>query len=944
MGLPKEYDDFYHAVVQKIPVERIFSDPVRTLAYGIDASLYRLIPKLVIKVRSVEEVIEILKAAHQYKVPVTFRAAGTSLSGQAVTDSVLVMLSGGWGEYSISDGGETITLEPGVIGSQANYYLKPFARKIGPDPASINHAMIGGMAANNASGMCCGTSDNSYKTLHSMKIIFADGSVLDTADGLSRKTFCDRQPALIETIEQIRDEIQSDGELKAMIEQKYKIKNTTGYSLNALIDYRDPIDIISHLMIGSEGTLGFIAEITYTTVSESQFKASALIIYSDIGQACRAVMNLSRPLVAAAELVDRAGLRSVEDKAGMPDYLKELDESAAALLVETRADSAAELDNNISRIKEILADVPTLRPVAFTDVKDEYEKLWNIRKGLFPAAGSMRRTGTSVIIEDVAFPLAKLADATLELRNIMDRYGYEDGIIYGHALDGNLHYIFTQDFNGEAQIRRYEGLLRDVCDMVVNKYNGSLKAEHGTGRNMAPFVEIEWGKRAYGLMRRIKAAFDPDSLLNPDVIITDNQDVFLENLKPMAAAHEIIDKCIECGFCEINCPSQHLTATPRQRIALQREIARLSQTGEDDGKLQELIKGYAYFGNETCATDGLCATSCPVSINTGEHTKHLRAEEATVRQKKIAKFVAENFKKVTRLVKISLAGADAAHSLLGSAAMQALTGGMRKLSGNRIPQWNEWMPSAGSPPAQPGGAVRTSAPKVVYFPSCMSRVMGPARRDHDQRPLHQVMLSLLDKAGYEVIFPEKMDKLCCGLPFESKGLLDAADALSGQLEKALLISSNNGQYPVLCDTSPCVYRMKKVLDKRLHLYDTVEFIHDFLLRSLAFTKLPDTVAVHVTCSATKMGLGEKFRAIAECCAAHVVMPEKVRCCGFAGDKGFEVPELNESALAELKASLPPDCHAGYSNSRTCEIGLSHHSGISYQSIAYLVDRCTGPKQ
>lgn len=944
MGLPKQYEDFHHSIATKIPAERIFSDPVRTLAYGIDASLYRLTPKLVIKVRSADEVIEILRAATQYKVPLTFRAAGTSLSGQAITDSVLVMLYGGWEKYSVADGGEAITLEPGVIGARANNYLKPFDKKIGPDPASINNAMIGGMAANNASGMCCGTADNSYKTLRSMKIIFHNGTVLDTADDLSRQRFLDQNPELVGAIEQIRDEIAADSELKAMIAHKYKIKNTTGYSLNAFIDYQDPIDIISHLMIGSEGTLGFISEITYKTVTESRFKASTLVIYPDIGQACRAVMNLSRPLVAAAELVDRAGLKSVENEPGLPDYLKELDASAAALLIETRADNETELHDNIAKVKEVLAGVATLRPIEFTDVKAEYEKLWNIRKGLFPAAGSVRRTGTSVIIEDVAFPLPKLADATLELREIMDRYGYDDGVIYGHVLDGNLHYIFTQDFNGEAEIKRYEGLLRDVCDMVVKKYNGSLKAEHGTGRNMAPFVEIEWGKRAYAFMRRIKAAFDPDGILNPDVIITDNQQLFLENLKPMAAANEIIDKCIECGFCEINCPSHNLTATPRQRIALQREIARLRQTGEDAARLQTLIKGYAYFGNETCATDGLCATSCPVSINTGEHTKHLRAEEATDRQKKIAKYIAKNFKSVTRVVKVSLAGADMAHSLLGTAAMRAVAGGARKLSGNKIPQWDEWLPTAGKAPVQPCPGLGKPDRRVVYFPSCMSRVMGPARQDRDRRMLHEAMLSLLAKAGYEVIFPEKMDKLCCGLPFESKGLLEAADKLSHKLEKALLACSNEGQYPVLCDTSPCTYRMKRVLDKRLHVYDTVEFIHDFLLDKLQFTKLPDTVAVHVTCSATKMGLTEEFKAIAECCAAHIVVPEKVKCCGFAGDKGFEVPELNESALADLKPSLPPDCHAGYSNSRTCEIGLSRNSGISYQSIAYLVDKCAGPKQ
>lgn len=940
-NLPEKYKGFYHAIIRFIPETRVFADPIRTLAYGIDASFYRLLPKLIIKVNTPEEMGMILQVANDLKVPVTFRAAGTSLSGQSITDSVLLFATQGWSKYSISADGESISLEPGIIGSEANDYLKPYARKIGPDPATINNAMIGGIAANNASGMCCGTSDNSYKTVADMKIIFADGSMLNTADSASREAFSLTHAGMIRELEELRDEINNNEEVTDLIRRKFKIKCTTGYGINSFVDYHDPFDIIKHLMIGSEGTLGFITEITYKTIIDHEYKASALMIFPDMNTACLAVMKLDRSLVSAAELMDRASLRSVEEEAGMPSYLKTLNSEATALLVEVRAETKDGLTGLIEGTKECLSSISTVLPITFTDVKHEYEKLWHIRKGIFPAVGGMRNPGATVIIEDVAFPKERLAEAIGELRDTMDKYNYTDGIIYGHALDGNVHFVVTQKLDTDEEVNRYKSLIGDVCTMVVDKYHGSLKAEHGTGRNMAPFVELEWGKVAYVLMRKLKQVFDVDNILNPDVIITDNQLIYLENFKPMPMADDIIDKCIECGFCEINCPSKNLTLTPRQRIVVQREIARLKLTGEDNERLRRLEEDYVYFGDETCATDGLCSTSCPVGINTGEYTKKQRAQAMGDNGKSIGRLISKNFSFVTTMARLGLSTASVAHLMLGTTLMGGITKGLRSLSGNHMPPWNEYMAGAGKTPDPFKSKVGVVGRKVVYFPSCVSRTMGGAATgDKDQRQLSEVMIHLMEKAGYEVVFPADMDKLCCGMPFESKGLFETADNMSGELEKALLACSHEGEYPIVCDTSPCIYRMRKMMDKKLKMFEPLEFIHDYLMDKLEFMKQSETVAVHVTCSSTKLGLKEKFKVVAEACVTKVVMPAKVRCCGFAGDKGFEVPELNESALAELKDSLPADCRSGYSNSRTCEMGLSHRSGISYQSIVYLVDRCT----
>ena len=938
--LPAKYNKFLEDLQHVIPESRLVTDPLRTLAYGTDASFYRLIPKIVVKAHTETEVAQIVKTADRHDIAVTFRAAGTSLCGQAITDSVLVIAGSNWKDYKIMDNGDRIRLQPGIIGGLANGYLAPFGRKIGPDPASINAAMIGGIAANNASGMCCGTSQNSYRTVSSMRIILHDGTLLDTGDPHSRKSFCKTHPKLVADIENLGRKVKDNPVLADRIRRKFKIKNTTGYSLNALVDYEDPIDIMVHLMIGSEGTLGFISEIVYNTVIEHPHKASALMIFPHIENACTAAAILTQEPVAAAELMDRASLRSVENNQGIPSYFKTLSATTTALLVETRAHTAEELQSNINAIVHSLEDIETERPLEFTDAVDEYTKLWDIRKGLFPAVGAVRTIGTTVIIEDVAFPTKSLAEATLELQSLFALYHYNEAIIFGHALAGNIHFVFTQDFGTAEEVERYRRFMDDVCVMVVDKYDGSLKGEHGTGRNMAPYVEMEWGKDAYELMQAIKRIFDPKNLLNPGIIINPNPLAHIENLKPLPETNPIVDKCTECGFCETSCPSKNLTLTPRQRIVIQREISRLRSTGENAARLRQMEDDYIYQGELTCAVDGMCATTCPVAINTGELTKalrHLNTRDAQTQ--KWADRIAGNFDRVVGILRMGLKIGHLAHTFFGSRMMEKVTRLARRTSDNRIPLWNQYMPRGVNAPA--GNTLRHSAPlQVVYFPSCISRTMGPAKGDPDQDPLHEVTLRVLLRAGYDVIYPENMNRLCCGTPFESKGLVEQADMKAAELEDALMEAASGGKLPVLCDTSPCLHRMRQVMNPVLHLYEPVEFIHDYLMDKLTFSQLPRTVAIHNTCSSIKMELADKFRTVAQACARKVIVPQRVGCCGFAGDRGFTHPELNESALNELRPAVSQACSAGYSNSRTCEIGLSLHSGLYYKSILYLVDECT----
>ncbi len=934
--MAERYQKLKAALARFIPHRRLIDDPLRTLAYGTDASFYRMIPHLVVQVINEDEVSRLLQLAHEHHTPVTFRAAGTSLSGQAVTDSVLAMMEGNaWREHQILDHGKRIRLQPGIIGSQANSYLAPLGRKIGPDPASINSAKIGGIAANNASGMCCGVAHNSYQTLESMRIILANGTILDSGDAANREQFATTHHRLYDSLKSMAQAVQANTALAQRIRHKYQIKNTTGYSLNALVDYTDPIDILQHLMIGSEGTLGFISEITLSTLPEHPHKASSLVYFPDVESACEAVVTLKSQPVDAVEMMDRAALRSVQDKPGMPAKLSTLPDTAAALLLETRAADSEQLEQQIASILQSLTSAHTLGEISFTDIPAEFEALWKIRKGLFPSVGAVRAAGSAVVIEDIAFPLENLAAGTVELQQMLQRHGYTDAIIFGHALEGNLHFVITPDFNNPTEVERYRGFMDDLCHMVVDKHDGSLKAEHSTGRNIAPYVELEWGSEAYALMQQIKQLFDPHNLLNPGVILNPDPRVHVKNLKPMPETDPLIDSCIECGFCEPICPSRNLTLTPRQRIVILREISRLQANGEN---ASQLLRGFKWQGEESCAADGLCASRCPVGIDTGAMIKQIRSRQAGRGSQRVALAATRHMGAITGMTRGALAMVNGISRITGPGVIESISSGVSRLSSNRIPRWDRWMPRAASQ-TPPSPANSNNNRRVVYFPSCVSRSLGTASEDTEQRDLQQVILSLLQKAHCDVVIPPGVDALCCGLPFASKGLVEAADKSLQQMEDALWAASDQGALPILCDTSPCTELMLSNFSRELPLQEPVAFILEHLLPHLKQVKTLDSIVLHITCSARKMGLAGRFLQLARACAKEVILPEEEGCCGFAGDSGFTHPELNSAALSNLKAQIPDGCTAGYSNSRTCEIGLSRHSGIPFRSIAYLVDEC-----
>lgn len=995
--------------------DRIYTDYLRRFAYGIDASCYAYVPRVVVRAINESEIITLFTLSQKYNTPLTFRAAGTSLSGQACSDSVLVLANAFWQDIEIINNAESIKCSCGVIGVEANEALKPYGKKIGPDPATINNAMIGGIFSNNSSGMCCGVKQNSYNTIKSARFILHNGTILDTSKNAKPneniESFLQKHKDKADSLLALREEILQDKELCELIKRKFAIKNTTGYSINALLDFSEIKDIVNHLFIGAEGTLGFVSQVEYECVEDYAYKACALLFYKDLALGAKAVEILAgnESLVSAAEIMDYACLDSAKSLENAPSELEKIQSGACAILVQLESSTQKELDSKIAYISKELESVPSLFGVHFSSDEKLMASWWKIRKALLPLAAGTRPSGSIVITEDICFPIHTFAQGIESITKLFDRFNFQ-GIIFGHALSGNVHFIITPNLNDEKESQAFGEFMEAMVDSVIS-LQGSTKAEHGTGRMIAPFVEKEWGAKAYSINRRIKEIFDPHALINPDVIISDNPQIHTQNLKQSSEVEDFINQCMECGFCEKVCPSRELTLTPRQRIAVRKEIARLEAllNGADSKgviesnakavstqkigqgktiadfsqrdnaqKLEELKRGYQYFGIETCATCSMCSLSCPLEIDSAKIAQKLSPSTKGAVSRFIATQTAKHFSPTLSLAKGGLHIANFGFAIFGKNTLNTLSKKMRFLPyiPRSLPRANAYklesknfshshhacrdealgarvaLPQRARPTplreqsnAWDNGA-QSSQISVIYFSTCINRSFAPQSSLKDTRALQEVFESLCKKAGVSVVYPHNLKKLCCGKAY--KDYPQSAEIKCKEVYKALdssvkeLRSKGAEQIHIVCDHSACSYELKsglQELDSTLTILDMPEFIESTLLPRLTITPLDEDIALYAMCSTRKGKWDKSLESIAKTCTSgEVIIHSKTQCCGFAGNKGFICSELNTSALRELSEFYKDrKLRLGFSSSSTCEIGLNDKTNITWRNLLYLVD-------
>jgi len=899
--------------------DRVLAKAGDIVKYASDASPYRLFPQAVVMAHEAGDVAKVLAYGREKGIPVTFRAGGSSLNGQGQSDGILVDVRRHFGGVAVEEDGAVARVKPGTVLGHANRVLAPHGRKLGPDPASTDIACVGGVIANNSGGMRCGTTRDSYSTVRALTLVLPSGTTIDTAAPGAAEKFAAAEPELAAGLAAIRDEIRADEELSARIRRKFAIKNTTGYRLCAFLDAEEPLEIFRRLVVGSEGTLAFVAEAVFETVPLPVRTTTAWVHFPDIDQAIDPVRELVDAGATAVELmVAPALITAAWNMVGAPQEWKELPPESAVLLVEFGAATDEELDDYVAGAEQIFAARETIRPIEFTREAEGIELAWRVREGLHGLIGKLRLPGTALIVEDVCVPPERIAEGARDLQALLGEHGFLPGVA-GHASAGNLHFMLTPDFAKQEDLDRYESFMSGLVELIVDKYDGSLKAEHGTGINMAPYVEREWGEQATELMWRVKQLADPDGVLSPGVVLNRDAGAHLRNLKTTPPIEESATTCVECGFCEPVCPSRNLTTTPRQRIVLRREMAR-QPTGSPVQRA--LLEEFEYEAMETCATDGSCQLACPVGIDTGLFVKEMRRRRHTERAEKLALGTAKRWGTVE--------GASRAGLRLGPLAH-------RTKRGKALPPP---APRKLPPTIHPGAA-------AVYVPSCTNRIFGS-----DRSWVVEALVEVSARAGLPVWIPEDVVGSCCGLPWSSKGFGAAHRHKADEMVERLWRWSGEGALPIVVDAASCTGSIADpgagILSEenaerlgKLEILDSVAWAHDRLLPWLEVGEKVGSATVHPTCASRHLGLAPRLRTLAGALADDVQVAPSATCCGFAGDRGISHPELTAAATrpqAEELAGHRFDAHL--SNNRTCEIGLARATGEPYESVILLLERLT----
>ena len=904
------------------------------LAYAHDASHYLLIPDVVVVPTNIEQVSALFKVSRDRRVPITFRSGGTSLSGQASADGMMLDTRRNFRKIELLGDGKYVRVQPGATVQAVNARLAPFNRKLGPDPASEVACTIGGVVANNSSGMACGTEFNTYQTLESLVLVLPSGTVIDTGAPDADEKLLALEPELHQGLLRLRDRVRNTSESVRIIEKLYAIKNTMGYGLNSFVDYSRAIDILAHLVIGSEGTLAFVAEVTFRTVPVKKQLATGLLLFDDLRAATSSLPDLVSLGLATIELLDATSLRVAQRNSKADQRLTSIVvERHAALLVEFQESTVEALEQRMNAGRRMLNLLPLSKSAVLTDDAKIRASLWHIRKGLYASVAGNRPTGTTALLEDIAVPVASLLQTCEGLTELFSQHNYEESVIFGHAKDGNIHFLINEQFDQSEKIERYISFTEDMVDLVLG-HGGTLKAEHGTGRIMAPYVRRQYGDELYEVMQEIKRLCDPQGILNPGVLLNEDPRAFVANLKTTPAVEKEVDRCVECGFCEPVCPSKDLTLTPRQRIVLRREIANAKLAG-DTVLLKELEKEYSYDGIDTCAVDGMCQTSCPVDIDTGDLVRRLRSENLNPVKRFAWKQSAKHWGLITRVGSIAL---STAKRLPAPLIISAATS-MRKVFGaDSVPLWEKDLPGGGNRRiSQTGGN-----PQIVYFPSCVSAMFGTS----DNSPgVSAALLALCKRAEIEIMIPKEIESMCCGTPWKSKGLTDGYQEMRERVLPILWEASKKGELAIVIDASSCTEGLEHLLSDTeggnpgLRIIDSITFVDEHILPRLKITQRLDSLALHPTCSSTRLGINASLSRIGEAVAVEVVVPMDWGCCGFAGDRGMLHPELTASATAREASSVSDREFSAYASvNRTCEIGMGRATGRNYQHLIEILEQ------
>lgn len=493
--------------------------------FATDWSIYHIPPLAVVTPQDADDISALVRFAREEQIPVTPRGGGTSTSGSALGRGIVLAFSKTGPMDRIMDfdeGGDSpsVTVEPALRHDKLQTYLLERGLFLPSDPTSGPISLLGGNVAAKASGPHALKHGSIDRYVKHLKFITAEGDLVNTAD---ETTIPD---TLRQGVQVLRDEISSGDSVRDVLTARKDLKTASGYNMFTFIRDETVAETITQLLVGSVGTLGIVTEATLGSVPYVPGKATTLLYFRDLHEAGDAVQHIRDVGVAAIEIMNSNALELVRERnADLPIPA----ERCHALLVEYEGDQR---NDQIAEVERILKQngYALAAPHTTVEGEKEQEQVWRARKSLLPVLRNYKGGYKALsVVNDVGVDPRHLADFIKEVEALFKKFKLT-APIYGHAGSGNLHLRPLFDVNDPDLTKLMNQVAEEVYSAVIG-YGGTITAEHGMGRSRAPFLEREWGAEVTSVMRRIKALFDPDDVLNPDAMFTERG--FTEDLAPM---------------------------------------------------------------------------------------------------------------------------------------------------------------------------------------------------------------------------------------------------------------------------------------------------------------------------------------------------------------------------------------------------------------------------
>lgn len=933
-------------------------DQLSRAIYSSDASIYEIVPDGVVMPQSVADVRTTVEICARRRVPITPRGAGTGLAGGAVNRGIILDLSRHMNRVlAIDPAARTARVEPGVVLDELNAALKPHGLQFAPDVATSSRATIGGMIANNSCGAHSVLYGRTVDHVAAIEAVLADGSVAAWGEAITNKRGAVLRGGIENTVGAIANEYADE----IAVRFPKVMRRNGGYALDRLRAAPGERLNVESLLCGSEGTLAIVVGATLKLTPLPRFKGIVVAHFRELLDALAATPATLAHGPAAVELLDKLILDAARANPIMRRRRWAIEgDPRGVLIIELYDDDPASLDR---RLREVASELKAREMgYAWPILTDscEQEDLWFIRKsglGLLMSTPGDRQTYD--FVEDTAVDPAKLRDYIARFMQVLEEEGVPEASYYAHASVGCLHVKPILNLKDAGDIAKMHRIADRISSLAL-EFGGTMTGEHGDGILRSEWLAKMYGPRIVEAFRRVKAAFDPQNILNPGKIVDPYPMIgnFRYGADYRAAAVEttldfsafggmagMAEMCSGVGQCRQKlvgtmCPSymatgdeQHTTrarATALRHALSNREVLR----GVDDPALSEAM--------DLCISCKACKTECPTGVDMAKlkaewQWQKVQRDGAPLRSRLIA-----NSARWARIGSLWPAATNTiAQNPLLRALADKLLGIDRRVAPPRLARetFRRWHSRHVACKTQASGP---KPDPVVYFVDTWTNYFTPQ--------VGIATVELLESLGFDVVVPPET---CCGRPAISKGLLDVATRQAAESIEALSEFAN-AEIPILASEPSCFSAM---IDEWPQLVRTAEArriaesarpVETFLLEKWRERPSPrdgsvrfrHSVLLHGHCHQKALYGTADALALLQCSVSEDAAEINSGCCGMAGSFGHETEHVEVAAAVGEQRLFPVirERHdaqiavTGFS----CRHQIEHHTGRRARHVLELV--------